>query len=333
MDNTKYLVSICVPVYGVEKYIERCAVSLFEQNYPYIEYIFVDDCTPDNSITILNDVIERYPNRKPNVHIICHDKNRGLAAARNTAVDAVKTDFLIHVDSDDWVDKNLVKELVLMQKKNNADIVTADAIAYYPNKKKAFKVLRTTNAKELTLNTIWGTLRTQVWGRLIRKKLYTDNNIRVVEGCNLAEDYQVMPKLIYFAQKVEWTDKAYYHYIGLNPSNYTNNFSLKNYEQSIQSFQIVYDFFSDKGFEYVDMCRKSEMSSWFGRLRTSLLQGNRFKDISIAAKSKIRHLNKRYMYVVPIYIRIIYYLPINVARLYLKFIINVENNIRFISKK
>lgn len=330
--NNDVFVSICVPIYGVEKYIERCAVSLFEQTYQNIEYIFVNDCTPDNSIEILKDIIERYPERKPNVRIICHDKNRGLAAARNTAVDAVNTEFLMHVDSDDWVDKKLVKELVLMQKKNNADIVTADAIAYYPNKKKTFKVLRTTDVKELTLNTIWGTQRTQVWGRLIRKRLYTDNSIRVLEGCNMAEDYQVMPRLIYYAQKVEWVDKAYYHYIGLNPSNYTNNFSLKNYKQAIQSCQIIYDFFSDKGQEYVDMCRRSEMSSWFGRLRTSLLRGDSVRSISIDTKNKIKLLDKRYLSVVPFYIRVIYYFPMNVARFYLKFAMNVKNRIKFICK-
>lgn len=325
-------VSICVPVYGVEKYIEKCAISLFEQTYSNIEYIFVNDNTPDKSIEILESVIERYPDRKPYIRIIAHEKNRGLAAARNTAVDAVKTDFLIHIDSDDWVDKNLVKELVLMQEKNNADIVTADAIAYYPNQKKIFKVLRTTNAKELTLNTIWGTQRTQIWGRLIRKKIYTDNNIRVVEGCNMAEDYQVISRLIYYAKKVAWTDKAYYHYIGLNPSNYTNNFSLKNYEQAIQSCQIVYDFFSDKGQEYVDMCKRSEMSSWFGRLKKSLLQGDSVRSISIYTKNKIKLIDKRYLSVIPVYIRVIYYLPINIARFYLKFVINLRDRIKLIYK-
>lgn len=115
MNNIK--VTICVPVYGVEKYIEKCAISLFEQTYPSIEYVFVNDNTPDKSIEILESVVERYPNRKPYVRIISHEKNRGLAAARNTAVDTVTTEFLMHVDSDDWVDKNLVNELVLMQKK------------------------------------------------------------------------------------------------------------------------------------------------------------------------------------------------------------------------
>ena len=71
-------VSLLIPVYGVEKYIEKCAVSLFEQTYEDIEYIFVDDCTPDNSMNVLSGVIERYPKRKDHTRIIHHDRNLSL---------------------------------------------------------------------------------------------------------------------------------------------------------------------------------------------------------------------------------------------------------------
>ena len=99
-----YQVSILVPVYGVEKYIERCARSLFEQTYENLEYIFVNDCTPDKSMEILMRVMEDYPNRKGNVRIFHHEHNRGLSAARNTALDAATSPFVTHVDSDDYLD-------------------------------------------------------------------------------------------------------------------------------------------------------------------------------------------------------------------------------------
>lgn len=69
----KPLLSILVPVYGVERWIERCAVSLFEQDYENIEYIFVDDSSPDNSIAILNDVLKEYPTRKNHTSILHHN--------------------------------------------------------------------------------------------------------------------------------------------------------------------------------------------------------------------------------------------------------------------
>lgn len=118
-----YLVSILVPVYGVEKYIERCARSLFEQTYESLEYIFVDDCSPDDSIAILKRVMEDYPERKDQVRIIQHDHNRGLAAARNTALDAATSPFISHVDSDDYLSLDAIQLLVNKQVETDADIV------------------------------------------------------------------------------------------------------------------------------------------------------------------------------------------------------------------
>lgn len=82
-----YKVSVFVPVYNVELYIERCARSLFEQTYPYLEYVFVNDCTPDRSMQILQKVMEDYPERKNAVKIIHHENNIGIAATRYTFID------------------------------------------------------------------------------------------------------------------------------------------------------------------------------------------------------------------------------------------------------
>jgi len=102
-------VSVIIPVYGVEKYIERCIRSLFEQTLDDIEYIFVDDCTPDNSISILRKVLSEYPNREKQVKILHHEKNKGLAQARQTGLKIASGEYIAHCDSDDWVDKDLYK--------------------------------------------------------------------------------------------------------------------------------------------------------------------------------------------------------------------------------
>ncbi|MBP5277253.1 MAG: glycosyltransferase family 2 protein, partial [Prevotella sp.] len=91
-------VSILVPVYGVEQAIETCTESLFAQTYEQLEYIFVDDCSPDRSIEVLQQVLSRYPHRSKQVNILRHDVNRGLGAARLTALMAATGDFVMHVD-------------------------------------------------------------------------------------------------------------------------------------------------------------------------------------------------------------------------------------------
>ena len=116
-------VSILVPVYGVERYIENCAVTLFEQTYENIEYVFVNDSTKDRSMEILHEVMERYPLRRDNVHIITHEVNRGLGAARKTALLNATGDFVMHVDSDDSLSLDAVEMLVDKAIQTGADVV------------------------------------------------------------------------------------------------------------------------------------------------------------------------------------------------------------------
>ena len=117
------LVSIIVPVYNAENFIEKCAATLFEQDYDNIEYIFVNDCTPDNSIKVLNRVIENFPNRKDNIKIINKLKNEGLPQARKTGLENSNGKYIMHVDSDDWVELDMVSSLVKEAIKTDADMV------------------------------------------------------------------------------------------------------------------------------------------------------------------------------------------------------------------
>ena len=123
-----YKVSIIVPIYGVEQYIERCARSLFEQTYDNIEYVFVNDSTPDRSVEVLKKVIDEYPERKGNIKIINHEKNRGLSASRNTGLKNCKGDYVYFVDSDDYIHCKTIECLLQASIKENAGIVVGDFI-------------------------------------------------------------------------------------------------------------------------------------------------------------------------------------------------------------
>lgn len=119
-------VSVVIPVYGVEKYIERCARSLFEQTLDDIEYIFVNDCTKDRSIDILNEVINDYPARKQQIRIVHHEKNKGLPFARQSGWQVATGEYVANCDSDDWVDLNLYEMMYKEAIEKNADIVVSD---------------------------------------------------------------------------------------------------------------------------------------------------------------------------------------------------------------
>lgn len=249
--SKKILVSICVPVYGVEKYIKRCAISLFEQTYENIEYVFVNDCTKDKSIEVLLETLEHYPNRKAQVSVINHPTNKGLAGARNTGVLNASGEFILWVDSDDYIDVSMVEKMIKLQMRNNSDIVCCDALVQFPRYNTYIRNIDYADGKDLSLKMIQDIAPHQLWGHLIRNSLYVNNNITAVEGVNHGEDLQVMPRLAYFANKISVLHEALYYYDMRSANSYSNNFSFNSYNQLYQAYSVLESFFKNKGDEYL----------------------------------------------------------------------------------
>lgn len=242
------LISILVPIYGVEKYIQRCVESLLEQTYRNIEFIFVNDYTKDKSVEILKEIIDSCPNRKSQIKIINHERNRGLAAARNTAIAAAQGEFVIHIDSDDYVATDIVEKLVKKQVETNADIVCTDLYRCVGQNKEEIKYPYEENNASFIRNIFYGKQESWIWGKLIRKRLYVDNNIKVEEGCNMAEDFQVLPRLAYFSNRIAYVKEPLYFYECSNASSYCKKVNESQKMQQWRSFDILYSFFEQSQF-------------------------------------------------------------------------------------
>lgn len=119
------MVSVVVPVYRVEDYIETCARSLLAQTYPSVEYIFVDDGSPDRSVPLLRRVLEDYPGRDCR---IVSKENEGQSFARRDGIALAKGDYILQVDSDDYIDPDAVERLVAAALKEDADLVVFDVV-------------------------------------------------------------------------------------------------------------------------------------------------------------------------------------------------------------
>lgn len=297
-------VTIAVPIYGVEKYIERCARSLFEQTYENLEYIFVNDCTKDNSISILERILKEYPNRESQVCIITHKNNRGLGAARNTAVDAATGDFLFHVDSDDYIDVTTIEKCVEKQKESGADIVTCNVYYDFGNIKRKYCHLIGNSSEEWKNLLFSRTAKIMIWGRLIRTSLYKENHIHVLEGYNMGEDFQVTPKLAYFANKLELIKDHLYYYNKQNDTSYSASFSPSKTLQTLKSIEILSDFLVGKDYKYIDSLKYaeakilSEVTIWCCRFGEKDFFNKELKNRLIRIKRKYyKTLSKSYQIV------------------------------------
>lgn len=193
-------VSVIVPVYNVEKYIEKCATALFNQTLDSIEYIFVDDCTPDKSMMILRKVLENYPQRKPFVKITSTPHNSGLPTARKTGIALATGDYIIHCDSDDWPELTMYERLYEKALEGNYDIVSCD---FFLSTNHAKRVVRKNNETWL--------LNGPIWNRLIKGTICRDYYI-VYPIANKAEDGALIMQYSYYAKTRAYVAEPLYNY-------------------------------------------------------------------------------------------------------------------------
>lgn len=236
--NTNPLVSIIIPVYGVEEYIARCARSVFEQTYQNLEIIFVDDCTPDNSIDVLKKVMEEYPERKEQVKILRHDHNRGLSAARNTGIDAAAGDYIYFLDSDDAITEDGIDTLINPLKNSTYDFVIGN-IEYVdfpqlngiPQLKAKDGPIMDNSVLESYNNSLWYCM---AWNKLLNKKFVITNKLYFKEGI-ISEDELWSFLLSVTAKSMYVVSKPTYIYYNRKGSIMAS----VNVERDLESYGII----------------------------------------------------------------------------------------------
>ena len=239
-------VSVIIPIYGVEKFIERCARSLFEQTLKNIEFIFVNDCTKDNSMEILDKILLEYPDRKDQVVIINHESNKGLPAARKSGLQVATGDYIINCDSDDWIDSSMYEKLYKSAIIQHADIVTCGYIVT-DRTSEAVYLNSDTNKESYMANCLYQKYSGSLCVKLFRRTLF-DNSI-IYPNDAMAEDITLSLQLIYYSKKIVCVEEALYYYYSnidsisksLNPERIYNRF-----QQACNNIIIIEKFLKQK---------------------------------------------------------------------------------------
>ncbi len=220
-------VSIIVPIYKVEGFIERCVRSLMEQTLGEVEFIFVDDASPDRSIEILRRTLTDYPNRQQQVRILTHEQNKGLPAARNTGLEVATGEYIFHCDSDDFVEREMLAEMYKAAKEQDVDYLWTDFWLSFEQNERYMQVRSYATPREALLGVLEGAMKYNVWNKLVSRSLYSENNIWFPTGHSMGED-MTMIRLLACAKRVAYIPKAYYHYVRLNMSALTQTFSERH---------------------------------------------------------------------------------------------------------
>lgn len=240
--NNKDTISVIIPVYNVEKYIEECVESIINQTYKNMEIILVDDGSTDNSGKICDEYIEKDERIK-----VIHKKNGGLSSARNEGIKIANGKYLTFIDSDDYITSDMIEELYLSLTKTNSDISICKTTT------KENKLNHETNndilifdshdaIKEILLDRLFTTSATS---KLYKKDLF--DNIEYPIGM-IYEDYATTYKLFHLADKISYIPsyKYYYRYNneGITKSKFTNK-QLDYFKVSKELISFMHENYKD----------------------------------------------------------------------------------------
>lgn len=210
-------ISVIIAVYNVEEYIAQCCHSLFAQTLESIEYIFVDDCSPDNSIEVVKSILKEYPLRIPQVKILKHETNLGISKTREDGVNYATGEYIIHCDPDDWIDVEMYECLYRKAVSEKSDIVLCDVWYHYSNDPRPY--YGNEKPKELTSRSLLAScfhlqypiIHCYLCNKLIRFNLY--DNIKWPEDISFCEDVVVCSQILMAPSLViSHVGKAFYHY-------------------------------------------------------------------------------------------------------------------------
>ncbi len=238
-------VSVIIPVYNVEQYLERCLDSVINQTYKNLEIICVNDCSPDDSIKILKD----YSKKDDRIIIINKEKNEGLSAARNSGLKIADGDYIYFLDSDDWIDSNYIEKMVEAIEETNCEVVLNTAINVFGAKNNIaenFFRERALNeqgpkiieAKLAIMTYVWNT-----WAHLWKKSFLNRINAQFPNGY-LYEDLYFQAITYIHLDKLCIIEKSRYNYL-VREKSITNELcgEKKNFDSNMTILNKIADYY------------------------------------------------------------------------------------------
>lgn len=217
------LISIIIPCYNIENYIEKCIESIENQTYKDIEIIAVDDCSKDGTIVKLKELQERYSN----LQVYQNDKNRGAAYSRNFAMKKAKGEYIGFVDSDDYITDDYYEKLMETAEKEKADLVATDIEIVYENNSNEPILSRACLGEVTKFNLVNNGLAASPCNKIIKKELI--EKYPFLEG-KINEDVASILPAIVKAKKVAYVQGIKYFYVQRNNSVQNEEVTTKRLE-------------------------------------------------------------------------------------------------------
>ncbi len=248
----KPLVTIIIPVYKVEEYLDRCVLSVVNQTYDNLQIILVDDGSPDNC----GKICDKWKKKDSRIEVI-HKKNGGLSEARNFGLRKSKGEYVLFVDSDDWISINMVEKMVTTMINDNADMVICDYFSFLPDgqieRKKPLYENKVFTVKEAIIETLEDKqITNHVWRKLYKRKLIPKDVFPV--GKNYEDTYVSIDLYKPCKKIVHIREPLYYYY--RNDLSITKTITYKNCKDRLDAYNYRYNCILEEYPELKDIANK-----------------------------------------------------------------------------
>lgn len=204
-------VSVIIPIYNTSTFLTRCCESLFSQTLRELQYIFVDDASTDNSLGIVHQVLQRFPQRQSQVQIIALPEHKGVGTARQKGLETVTGDFVIHCDSDDWVEPTLYELLYARAIATGADIVTCGYSIDQEDGSSITTVPALPLSEKISFNI--GPQVGSLCLKLIRNVFILQHQLHIPTDINWGEDLCFSLQAMLLTRNIQSIDDPLYHYV------------------------------------------------------------------------------------------------------------------------
>lgn len=244
----RYKVSVIVPVYNVRDYLVRCVENLMNQTLQEVEFIFVEDCSTDDSYQVLTDTLARFPGRQGDVRLIRHEANKGLAMSRADGLDIATGEFIIHSDSDDWTDVTMFEKMYGKAVSEGADICICDF--YFAGKDglvRQHPKLDCSKPHEVLMRDYLKWKWNTVWNVLVAREVYERSGARPPVGISFTEDFFLTVRLFQYAVKVTSVDEALYYYNQMNCGSIMHSLKIETFRHELDCYERTIGWFKERG--------------------------------------------------------------------------------------
>lgn len=271
-------ISIIVPVYNVEKYLDRCIESIINQSYKNLEIILINDGSTDGS----GAICEEWKKRDSRI-VVFHKENGGASSARNVGLDYATGEYIGFVDSDDWTEPMMYQRLYQLIKEHDAEIAVCDSVKTTKNSEIQVEILSRTEHLNRFFRVNDNPPVIGLWRRLIKKELLEGYSF--IEG-RMNEDIHTSYWLAHKSCKTVQTNEQFYHYFR-NVEGVTNSAFSEKKMDLIYIWDIVKQMTSELSPEYLEVCDKNCKRARFTLLCQMHINGYDKKDVKIRAIKKM----------------------------------------------